>query len=178
MTKLQGIHSRETVGAFPSWKAEIFTIPEKFGVKLRLDKLSVLELPAGLERVWDDWFCKSLIRKVVIPRSVRWLESGAFCQCKRLSSVEIEPGSALEKIGVSCFQDCRLTEFCVPACVRQIKSFAFYRCKQLSVLRFEATERKIPDTEIKVERHAFGLTQLTPDMVTPPEGVFIPGTAF
>lgn len=132
LTKLRDGPEEQT-NSLPAWKIEISVSPQKFGAGLRLDKLGILKLPAGLETVKQDWFRESRIQKVIIPRSVRELEPEAFYGCLRLSSVEIEQGSALEKIGASCFSDCYFDEFRVPAHIRLIGDFAFCRCRRLSV---------------------------------------------
>ena len=162
----------------PAWKAEMRANPKNFGIGLRQDQLRDLVLPAGLQVVDRSWFRDLEIRHLVIPRSVRELGSEAFCCDRKLSSVEIEQGSALERIGSYCFYRCRLREFRVPARVRLIDDFAFYHCERLRMFTFEAAERDDQDTRVKVRKCALGLTRLRSDRVEFPAGAQVADSVF
>ena len=48
------------------------------------------------------------IKQIVIPRSVTEIGKAAFCDCAKLTKVEIAPDSQLMKIDNYAFADCPL----------------------------------------------------------------------
>ena len=54
-------------------------------------------LPDGLETIEINCFRNSGLEKVVLPASIKCVESGAFCGCEQLKSVQLNEG--LEKLG-------------------------------------------------------------------------------
>ena len=66
------------------------------------------------------WFHRQSIQRLVIPSSVRELGEEAFGGCEGLREVVFEPGSRLERLGESCFEECGLLEIVVPRSVRVV----------------------------------------------------------
>ena len=51
-------------------------------------------------------FRRSGIRSVIIPKTVRVIESKAFMKARKLEEVVFEPGSSIVSIGPGCFAKC------------------------------------------------------------------------
>ena len=81
--------------------------------------------------------CVDLVN-LVIPASVKEIQSNAFSNCKNLKSVIFEEGSQLDLIGENAFLRCTLIkEIKIPASVDSIGRFSFRYCEALSELTFE-----------------------------------------
>ena len=73
------------------------------------------------------------VTEVVIPKSVKTIDSKAFYGNTKLKKVTFEEGSQLTKIGEKSFYRCSALETIeVPDTVTSVKSGAFYDCSSLS----------------------------------------------
>ena len=93
--------------------------------------LREVRLQEGLEIVGENWFTGCRIEKMMVPASVLEIQQNAFKYCYKLKSVELEKGSALEKIGFGAFYDSGLESFTCPPSLRGIADEAFSKCGQL-----------------------------------------------
>ena len=116
-----------------------------------------------LESIGQDCFKMCGLESLTVPRSVKVIGRGAFCQCMQLREIVFASDSALESIGSHCFQCCGLTEVVVPRSVRSIEACAFIGCWNLSSLRFEESSHIS-----RVGASAFCGTKLTLDSVQYP----------
>ena len=60
-----------------------------------------------LEKIGNGSFCKSGIKRIVIPKGVVKIQAGAFGDCENLRVVVFEAGSLLKKIGDRAFWKCK-----------------------------------------------------------------------
>lgn len=73
----------------------------------------------------------------MVPASVREIGADAFYGCKSLKHVRLQECSALEKVGIRCFQGSALEEITIPKGVQEIQEHTFYDCKSLQEVVFE-----------------------------------------
>lgn len=127
------------------------------------------------------------IRSVVIPETVRIIDSGAFQKCTYLNTLTLPEG--LEVLGAEVFQDCvNLKNIIIPAGVQEIRAYAFSGCRKLKSIEFsgpmpggkiseyafsscgQLESIIIPEGIIKISAHAFeDCTQLA--SVTVPDSL-------
>ncbi len=121
------------------WAGDGFTIPED--AKHIGDKacsvsqcaISELILPEGLETIGElaFWGCDGIDR-VVIPDSVRKIETKAFGSC---DLKELVIGNGVVTIGESAFSSNHFTEVEIPSNVTYVGKTAFAYCKMLETVR-------------------------------------------
>jgi uncharacterized repeat protein (TIGR02543 family) len=148
--------------------------------------LTAVSLPNGLETIGKNAFSFNTISSIIIPPSVKSLESYAFFSCRKLTSVTIpdsvtELGSgvffkctllakvrlpeSLTSLPAFIFEECSsLNDIIIPAGVISIGMDAFSYCTKLSTL-------ELPSNLVHIQDSAFsgcsGLTSLTiPETVT------------
>ncbi len=94
------------------------------------------------------------VRKIVVPDTVKVIESGAFRGCTNLQEVVLP--NTLEILGAEVFSGCRsLTSFTLPAGVTEIRADTFLNCSSL-------TEVKLHDGLTNIRAGAFsGCSSLT-----------------
>ncbi len=93
-------------------------------------RLKTIDLPR-VHRLRNRLFekCSSLY-KIVIPNSVRVIDSNVFRYCPELLKIEIP--SSVKSIGDKAFRGCSsLTEIIIPSSVTYIGSYAFSHCMEL-----------------------------------------------
>ena len=73
---------------------------------------------SALEDIGEDCFHYSGLRSVAIPRSVRVIDQGAFADCTELSSLSIDDGSRLQRVGGCSFFRTQIS----PEAVKRIKT--------------------------------------------------------
>jgi hypothetical protein len=83
-------------------------------------------------------FCRSRIRSIHIPCSVKTLGPRCFEQCVYLAALSFEPGSQLEDVGYGAFWSCSsLQSVSLPSGVLSLGKQCFKRCVNLVTLSFE-----------------------------------------
>lgn len=99
-------------------------------------------IPAGM--YWDS----DKLYSIVLPNTVKTIQTNAFNDCKWLSSVTI--GSEVETIGTNAFSNCdKLTSVVLPESVTNIGYGAFYGCDGLEKI-------VIPENVETIGSNAFG----------------------
>lgn len=93
-----------------------------------------VQLPDGTEIVPKGLFCKTGVRSVLLPSSIREIQEKAFCDCKTLKNVGFPKDFKLAKIGAQAFMGTNIRTLNIPASLRIIESEAFVDCKQLKQL--------------------------------------------
>ena len=77
-------------------------------------------------------FSRNPIYHVIIPASVKRIESSAFYHCNNLLTVTIEEGSNLEHIGKEAFYNCiEMRRIQLPDSLKVVEENAFYLCNVL-----------------------------------------------
>ena len=113
------------------------------------------------------------IKKVVIGKDITKIGQFNFAQCKNLTEVVFEEGSALESIGWGAFGYTGLISVSIPDSVVSLDWYAFYNCSKLETVSFGAHSKLaaiggyafwndsalkdfyVPDGLSKVEENAF-----------------------
>ena len=110
------------------------------------ERLERVLLNEGLEKVYLGCFSHAGFAEVVIPASVRHIDSWSFQGCRNLRKISFA-GNALETIGELVFAGSGLEEFVAPASLFYIGKEAFAGCRSLrrvdlgACLRTGSTER-------------------------------------
>lgn len=73
-----------------------------------------------------------LLRKVVIPKSIKILGEETFCECRLLKEIEFEVGSALKEIQERCFSFVGINEIRIPNGCEILKTNVFMICPLLT----------------------------------------------
>lgn len=74
--------------------------------------------------------------RIVLPKTLQYLEHYSFDNCSSLVNLELPDG--LKAIDGWCFHDCdNLAELRVPSSVEEIGSYAFYHCERLKKIVVE-----------------------------------------
>ena len=132
--------------AFRTLNVETLDLPnvEAFGQqRIFMDSAKIKAITFGANSTFttipDYCFdgCESLT-SIEIPASVTSIDTGAFYQCKALTSVTFAKGSQLTSIGSSAFQETALTSFTFPDGVTSLTSGMFYKCTQLKEVTLPA----------------------------------------
>ena len=122
-------------------------------------KLREMNLPENLEAIGKDCFRNTKITEIVIPKSVKIIESSAFWGCRGLHKVVFDKGSeikdigkdifsgcanlkeislpeGLENIGGGCFKNTGIQQMVIPKSVKVIQERAFQGCRGLREVVF------------------------------------------
>lgn len=83
--------------------------------------------------IGERWFMNSQIESVMIPASVRRIETEAFRGCQLLKSVKFAEGSYLEQIDELCFAYSGIYEIELPQSLRTLARNAFKGCRNLKL---------------------------------------------
>lgn len=128
----------------------IKTIPQ--GLFSFCVNLTEFDIPSGVEIIGGNAFGGTGLREVVLPDSVKEVESYAFYSCVHLKS--FKSGSGLQKIGESAFGDCiSLTDITLNEGVTSIGAGCFSSCSALKDI-------VIPTTVDTLESYVFAATAL------------------
>lgn len=136
-----------------------------------LEGWSEIIIPEGIMMI-DTIQFKGFInlRKIRIPKTVRFLGDGSFRGCPFLEKIAFAPSSECTEIGANAFEGCySLESVNIPEMVTQIGGYAFKRCNSLKSLSlpdlkivprglfYESgiTEINIPNTVSKIKFEAF-----------------------
>lgn len=108
----------------------------------------IVEIEEGIEKIIDNLFHDSEIKKIIIPESLKEIGQKAFYQCKLLEIVIIK-STILEKIGISAFSGCEKLPFIsIPDQVKAIEESAFDSCSSLKNIN-------LPNGLVEIKRNAF-----------------------
>lgn len=103
------------------------------------DSLRVVEFGRGLKVLGEAWLRGSAVECVLIPKSVRVIESRAFQGCTHLNKVVFAAKSKLTFIGDAAFSGCvSLAEISLPKSLQKVGFRLFEGCKALREVRLEA----------------------------------------
>lgn len=101
-----------------------------------LSGIETVELEEGLETIGAGTFAGTNLKEVVLPSTMKTLESRAFNDCYELESVTLNNG--LETVETYAFGECKkLKEIVIPASVRSITDRAFSKCTKLERVIFQ-----------------------------------------
>lgn len=93
-------------------------------------------VPDHVERIGENAFAMSIhLESVIIPKTVKKIEYGAFFKCISLKEVKIRYGVC--DIGDCAFEDCfSLSVVTIPGSVKRIGPYAFDNCRDLKGVIF------------------------------------------
>jgi uncharacterized repeat protein (TIGR02543 family)/uncharacterized delta-60 repeat protein len=102
-----------------------------------------LVFPEGVIAIGENAFDRfsTGVTSVIIPASVKQIESRAFSGASNLQSVIFEPGSELESIGYAAFSGGSLVSIEIPSSVLSIGELAFSYQSELTNLTFGANSK-------------------------------------
>lgn len=102
-----------------------------------LREQKIIIIPDGAERIGNHWFWGCAAESVVIPASVREIDTDAFCGCEKLKRAIFAEDSKLEKFGAYCFSNSGIEKIVIPKGVKELQSSAFRDCNSLKEVVFE-----------------------------------------
>lgn len=128
LIKLDAITNESILKFVPRMKTGSFTIPD-----------AVTEIPTAL---FADWLRDSYIEELVIPASVKTIQTEAFYNCKYLQSVRFLPAAEGQEANVTiaerAFKSCyALEEIHLPAHLSNMSLDMFEGCSALSAIHVE-----------------------------------------
>jgi len=103
--------------------------------------LTSVTIPSSMTEIGYRLFKNSALTSIVLPNTVKVINSNAFENCDSLTSVTFASGTQqLTKIGSSAFLSCKaLTSIILPATLTNIDSNAFDSCTALTDFQFAGT---------------------------------------
>lgn len=105
-------------------------------------KLRRVILPIYLKLIGTSSFEYNPIKKIIIPPTVKVIQSCAFKCCKLLVSIEIPP--SVTEIGEGCFSFCTsLEQIKIPPLVTEIGRCTFNSCTSLKLVEMTKSVKKI-----------------------------------
>ena len=114
--------------------------------------LESISLSNSVKIICNGAFRGSGLKTITIPKTVKFLEAGAFSACDNLTTVKFEgsmDNDLITPFPSSIFTDCTaLKEVVLPVNLPVIRQYDFYRCKSLKKI-------DLPDTVVKIEASAF-----------------------
>ena len=87
-----------------------------------------------LERIGEQAFSQSGLRKFVAPAALRVIGRAAFHLCRELRTVALD--EALEKVGQKCFAGTQIESVRVQKLVRELPTDVFLDCVNLTTVEF------------------------------------------
>lgn len=82
------------------------------------------------------FFVNRFAKKVVIPSSIKIIDSGSFCHCFNLKTIEYEDINQITTIEANAFENCSFETFLFPPNIKTIEKCTFYRCDSLFEIKF------------------------------------------
>lgn len=83
------------------------------------------------------------IEKVIIPSSIKYIDSFAFFNCQILEKVEFQSDSNLISIGENAFYWTKIDEISIPKSCKLIKKLAFENCRKLTSVHFHPDSKLV-----------------------------------
>ena len=101
--------------------------------------MNTLFLLNCIKCISQNFLYKNIVRKVVIPASVKKIEEGAFEECENLTNIILHDG--IEKIKNNWFTRIPVKQIIIPKSVKMIGNGAFSECMNLvSIILQEGLE--------------------------------------
>ena len=94
----------------------------------------MIYLPERLEYIGKVCFYKSALEQIRLPSALRFIDAGAFCECRNLKTINFPNG--LEKIGLDAFMESGLENVELPTSLRTIAQGTFAKCESLKTVKF------------------------------------------
>ena len=82
-------------------------------------------------------FSDTLLKRVLLPATLKVLGDDTFYGCRELASVTFAEVSRLEEIGRRCFAESGITSMVLPKTLRRIRDSAFCDCRSLKTIYVE-----------------------------------------
>ena len=111
-----------------------------------------ITLPNNLQAIGSNAFSYSGLYRITIPKSLKELKKEAFYSCKFLKYVRFEPGSRIDSIRSSLFENCtKLKAVEIPVSVNKIYPCAFDGCDSFSEVYYSGTKDQWKSIDISYE---------------------------
>lgn len=94
-------------------------------------------VPEGIVCIGGGCFARSGVAEVVIPDSVKYIETDAFANCESLKSIDVP---AAETVGYGAFFECTALQS-ADVTAREVEGSAFYCCSSLSEVALNGVQR-------------------------------------
>lgn len=104
-------------------------------------------VPEGIRVIARRAFMHSAVRSVILPATVREIDTEAFSMCASLTSVTCPEG--LEKIGGYAFRLSALTTLILPSTLSEIGAYAFASCKALGSVTIKSASWRVGSLAFK-----------------------------
>jgi hypothetical protein len=101
-------------------------------------KSIAFEIGSKLKKIQEKAFCGTDLTFFTFSRSITFLDSKCFRECKSLSSVRFESESRLSRIHDKAFSQTSLVEIIIPSSVEVLGEECFSFCGSRSSVRFES----------------------------------------
>ena len=124
-----------SISGLTNWNVEDMVIPSTIAGK------PVISIKSG---AFNSIRKKAIIKSVVIPESVKYIEDYAFANNSNLTAVHFSEG--LETIGMYAFDDCGLVDVVLPESVTELGKNAFSLNKSMTSIKLPSSLKEIPDS--------------------------------
>ncbi|MDE7406410.1 MAG: leucine-rich repeat protein [Clostridiales bacterium] len=106
------------------------------------ENLEYVALAEGVTTIGNNAFDGiTNLKKIVLPSTLTTIGNYAFRNCTELAEVvfgkDEEGNTALNEIGIYCFQNTAITSIVIPKSVVKFRYYAFYQCAKLTRVEFE-----------------------------------------
>lgn len=116
-----------------------------FSVFFAPKRCATIVVRQGVVSIFSASFCKSLIRIVHFPSSLKRINTLAFASCKNLNKVTFEKESSLEIIDSMSFKESGLKSITIPSSVTYIGSQSFFMCRDLRSVKINIEDSRLDE---------------------------------
>ena len=88
-----------------------------------------ITLPKGLESIGAECFMNTVVKKAVIPGSVKKIQCSVFSKCRGKPTIVL--GEGIEELEEECFCESEIKDIKIPKSVKKIQMYAFDHCDEL-----------------------------------------------
>ena len=122
---------------------------------------SSLTIPTSCTAIGEYAFrSNNNLRSIIIPGTVKTLQTAAIEKCANLTSVELKEG--VTNIGSYAFGECtNLRSIYLPNSVTALRTFAFNKCTNLNTLSLDYNNSRLSLIEQQAFNECFNLTNVT-----------------
>ena len=104
-------------------------------------KVETIIFPNTVEDLQGGNWGNGIIKKVILPKNLKKIDSSEFYRCFALTDIEIPDG--ITSIGNYAFSECTgLTSTTIPSSVTSIGNYAFDWCNSLTTVNYRGTEEQ------------------------------------